>query len=357
MTAPDPLLLPPGSRLVHIGPHKTGSTAIQSALHEVRDELAAYGVHYAGQGRRPRRAGWALGLGGRPAGAEQPPEHLWTQLVEEVRGSTAPRVCISNEDFGRAKKTQVARIVADFGPQVHVVAVARRLDRYLPSQWQERVKAGDTRPYDDWLRDVFAEDDDAWSWGRRNVWFSHDLSRLVPRWVDVVGAEAFTLIVLDESDRTQLPHTFERLLGLPDGLLKPVPDRSNRSLSWAETEFFREVNQAAARRDWSPGERRRWARHPIIEGLAAAGRAPGPSGPPLPAWAAERVRELSIERVEQIRTLGVRVVGDPALMLMPEQPPAEVAEPPPLPTATVAELLVKAVAEAREGQDPDDSEA
>ncbi|MEZ5096236.1 MAG: hypothetical protein R2731_08970 [Nocardioides sp.] len=351
MTSADPLLLPVGSRLVHIGPHKTGSTAIQSALHDVRDRLAEYDVHYAGSRRRPRRAGWALGLGGRPAGSEQPPAHLWTQLVREVRESTADRVCISNEDFGRAKRPQVAQIVADFGPQVHVVAVTRRLDRYLPSQWQERVKAGETRPYDEWLRDVLA-DDPEWSWDRHNVWFSHDLGRLVPRWVEAVGADAFTLIVTDEADRTQLPRTFERLLGLPEGLLQPVPDRSNRSLSWAETELFRAVNAVAARRDWSPAQRRRYARHPILEGLAEAGRAPGPSGPPLPGWAVDRVRELGLKRAEQARSLGVRVVGDPASLLLPEPPP--VGEPrdaaPPLPSETVAELLVRVASAALEGE-------
>ncbi|MEZ5191704.1 MAG: hypothetical protein R2734_03745 [Nocardioides sp.] len=68
MTSADPLLLPVGSRLVHIGPHKTGSTAIQSALHDVRDRLAEYDVHYAGSRRRPAGPGGRLAwAGGRPA--------------------------------------------------------------------------------------------------------------------------------------------------------------------------------------------------------------------------------------------------------------------------------------------------
>ena len=44
----DPLLLPEGCRLIHIGPHKTGTTALQWAMHVARDSLHEQGVHYAG---------------------------------------------------------------------------------------------------------------------------------------------------------------------------------------------------------------------------------------------------------------------------------------------------------------------
>ena len=47
------VLLEPGTRLVHIGPHKTGTTAIQGALHLARERLAAEGVVYPGRGRQP----------------------------------------------------------------------------------------------------------------------------------------------------------------------------------------------------------------------------------------------------------------------------------------------------------------
>src|SRR5688572_11528593 len=141
MEAGDELLLPEGTRLIHIGPHKTGSTAVQTTLHTARPMLAAHGVHYAGKGVRSRKAGWSIGLAGRPAGSEQPPERHWKRFSREVRNAGAVRVCISNEDFGRADDAQRRRIIEDLGgDRAHVVAVARRLDSYLPSQWQERVK-------------------------------------------------------------------------------------------------------------------------------------------------------------------------------------------------------------------------
>ena len=75
----------------------------------------------------------------------------------------------------------------------------------------------------------------------------------------------------------------------------------------------------------------------------------GPSSPPLPDWAADRLRDLSDRRIEDLGSLGergVRLVGDPGLMRMP----ADVATAaPPLPAPaiellTAAETLASALA-------------
>ena len=69
-------LLEAGTRLVHIGPHKTGTTAIQGALHLARERLAAQGVVYPGRGRQPL---WpVLAVTGQPGAARRtaPRHHL-----------------------------------------------------------------------------------------------------------------------------------------------------------------------------------------------------------------------------------------------------------------------------------------
>jgi hypothetical protein len=53
MVADQQVRLRAGARLLHIGPHKTGSTAVQGAFHLARERLAAQGVVYPGQGRQP----------------------------------------------------------------------------------------------------------------------------------------------------------------------------------------------------------------------------------------------------------------------------------------------------------------
>lgn len=337
------LLLPPGARLVHIGPHKTGSTAIQVALQEAGAGLEPYDVHYStGRRHRPDKAGWALGVKGRPAGSKRPPMSHWNALVADVAAAGEQRVCISNEDFGRATRPQIRTMVDAFGAdRVHVVAVARRLDRYLPSQWQERVKAGDQRTFDDWLHVVLERDSDEFAWDRQNVWFAHDTAQLVKRWVNVVGADRFTLIVSDEADRQLLPGTFEGLLGLPDGTLRPNPSRSNRGLSWAETELVRAVNVAVAEQGLSRAQRRAFVKQGVLKDMQGRPTPAGPKNPPFPQWAVEPLRALSDRRVEEIRDLGVRVVGDPQAMRIPDD--LEVDAGPTQPPGVGADIAAAAV--------------
>ncbi|MDF1606186.1 hypothetical protein [Nocardioides sp. YIM 152315] len=349
------LLLPAGTRLVHIGPHKTGSTAVQVAFHDAREQLAAHGVHYAGSGRRPRLAGWSIGLAGKKYGVERPPVRHWDDLVAEVAAAGDQRVCISNEDFGRATREQRQRIVDDLGGErVHVVAVARRLDSYLPSQWQERVKAGVTLSWEDWLRIVLDRDADQRHYERMNVWRAHDVGRLLRNWTEVVGAERVTLIVNDGADRSLLPRTFERLLGLPDGLLVPDPSQSNPSLSWAEVELVRATHRAfedlgVDRRDRDP-----WAAAGLVRHLQGVDlpRAT-PTTPPFPDWAAEQVRQIGADRARAVRDSAVRVVGD-ADALLTREPLAvgPVDVPPALPQAAVA-VAVRALVQATVERVPD----
>jgi hypothetical protein len=355
-------VVPEGTCLVHIGPHKTGSTAIQVALDSARDRLAEHGVAYVTTGSyRPRKAGWALGIRGRPSGTRKPPMRQWRRLVEAVRAADAVRVCVSNEDFGRATPSQITRLVADLkGDRVHVVAVARRLDRYLPSQWQERVKAGDERTYEAWLRVVLDADDPEPDWDRDNVWFSHDVRALVDRWTAVVGPERFTLIVGDEADHTVTPRAFEALLGLPEGFVVPDPSRSNRGLSWAETELLRETNQLLEDRGLHRPQRRRLLITGVLRDMQARPAPAGPKSPPLPSWAADRLRSLSDRRVADVLALaeaGVHVVGDAELMRMPAEVP-EVTGPMPrpaldLPVAAQALASALGVIAARAAE-PDD---
>src|SRR5213075_2388892 len=104
----------PTDHLLHIGPHKTGSTAIQVALFGARDRLAELGVHYPGRKRRRREASeelFAAVRRGEPDAAT--PE--WDTLVEEVATAGEVRVCVSDELFGKGTLAQAERVVRDLG--------------------------------------------------------------------------------------------------------------------------------------------------------------------------------------------------------------------------------------------------
>ena len=305
----DSLLLPEGARLLHIGPHKTGSTAIQVAMFRARPELAAHGVYYPGRRRRRREASEQLFPSGQPHTPQGPLPH-WDALSGEVAAAGSMRVCVSDELFGKASDETAAKIVHDLGgADVHVIAVARRLDTYLPSQWQERVKSGLCESYDAWLRVVLG--DDVRPYEHRNVWRSHDLQALVERWVQHVGPDRVTLVIADESDRTQLPRLLEAMLGLPQGLLELDHNKSNPSVALAEVELIRAVNNALFGLGWSRRDCMRWVRHVVRAAAAYRGDLTGGLRPPMPKWAYPRVQELSDLRVEAIAALPISVMGDP----------------------------------------------
>jgi hypothetical protein len=299
-----------GTRLIHIGPQKTGSTAIQAVMHARRPELAELGVVYPGPRMRPQLAGAEIGFP-LPRGKRPGPPGAWQRLVDEVVGAGEKRVCISHEAFGRANATQVERIITDLGgDRPHVLAVLRRYDTLLPSQWQQRVKAGVRLSYDDWLRIVLGEDQSQSEW--QQVWSAHDTVTLVRRWAERVDPSQITLLVGEDSDRTLLPDVFERLLDLPAGFLGVDLGNGNRSLSYPETELVRGLYDAFAEAGRSKREHFRLIHRGVIAGLVTS---PFPEGEPripaLPEWAYDRVIELSERRVEGLADLGVRILGAP----------------------------------------------
>lgn len=343
----EPMLLPEGACLLHIGPYKTGSTAVQSAMHNARPQLAEHGVVYAGRGTRDRRAGWAV-MGRKPRGRDVPRIEEWQALVDEVRTAESHRVCVSNEDFARLGQTYVDRIADDLGrDRLHVVAVARRFDRLLPSQWQERVKCHETASYPTFLREVL--DPASQHHVHRAFWASHGIEGMVERWGAAVGAENVTVVVSDDSDRTLLLRTFEVMLGLPREFLK-LDEKSNPSLPINGVEFLRRLNERFDAEDALTD----WAYFHLIQrgAIPRMKYAPRSSSdqriPPLPAWAEERVAELSRERVEALARLGVNVVGDPTVLLTAPaaDPSARLPEPPDTISLDLAAKAVEGVVEA-----------
>ena len=336
-----------GTHLLHIGPQKTGSTAIQAALHAAREVLREHGVVYPGPHAKPREAA-EMGLGfGRIKSRGS--LDSWHDLLRQVNDPTARVVCVSLEAFGRATEEQAARVVAELGgDRPHVLSVARRYDALLPSQYQQRVKSQLRLTYDEWLRVVLGPDapeDQHWA----NVWVPHDTVALIERWSAVAGAENVTLVVGDEADRGRLVRVLEDLLGVPPGLLDASAGRANASLSVTQTELVRAVNDLFHERGWIGSEEHEALRIAAVRALVHAPPAPDePRTPPMPEWAWASLVERSERRIEGLRALPVTVIGD--LDLLRVVPPESSADPQPATVPVdVAALALAAVVEAATG--------
>jgi hypothetical protein len=318
--APDDLTLEAGARLLHIGPHKTGTTAIQGAFDLARGRLAEHGVVYAGVARQPMRA--ALAVTGRPAmlGEAQPDMAYWDRLVQSIRAAGDQRVVISSEFFADGDDEAARRVVADLGgPRVHVVVTLRPLDRVMPSQWQQFVQNGFCTPYLEYLDRILRQPDQP----TPRFWLRHRHDQLVARWAAAAGAQNVTVIVVDGSDRLALLRAFESLLGLPAGFLVPEHDVVNRSLTLAETEVVRQLNEEFKRREWPGASYARFVRYGAVKQMKARRPLPGEPQITTPAWALEQVAEISAEMTRNIAALGVRVVGDLSALRCPPPPARE----------------------------------
>jgi hypothetical protein len=342
----DDLLLAPGTRLLHIGPHKTGSTMVQGAFCLGRERLAAERIFYPGKGRQPLTPVLAVTnqpplLGGIP-----PKIAYWNDLVRTIQAAGDQRVVLSSEFFDEADDAAARRVVADLGGScVHVVVTLRPLTSIIPSQWQQYLQNGYSFSYLEWLEGILSEPPRTPTPG---FWRRHRHDELIARWAAVVGPENLTVIVTDESDPMMLLRTFESMLGLPAGFLVPQPGTVNRSLTLAEAEFVRLLNQEYKRQGWPDRKYPVFMRDGAVARMKAA-RQPAPDEQKIvtPAWALERAASIGAEMAGNILARGVRVVGDISTLgrIPPEAAEAAAGQgsiPPPI----EAEAAVLAVAGA-----------
>ncbi|MEU9386938.1 hypothetical protein AB0D38_41005, partial [Streptomyces sp. NPDC048279] len=316
MSPTGPLVaVPAGTRLLHIGPHKTGTTAVQGALFAAKGKLPEHGVEFPATSRHPMEA--ALAVCARPAmmGDIAPTEKHWTRLIGQVEATGSRTSVISSEFFADACDDETAaRVVEQLGgDRVHVLVTLRPIARIMPSQWQQYVQNGLRMGYEDWLDHMLRKA--PCEKPTPSFWRRHRHDRLVERWIRAVGADRLTVVVVDDRDRDGLMRTFEALLGLPENLLRPVPDTANRSLTLAETEMLRKLN-VEFRGNGLPDElysklvRNGAVMHmkntcsPTAEDVKIS----------TPDWAAEAAGRIGAEMVERISATGVRVVGDPSLL-------------------------------------------
>lgn len=297
-----------GKILIHIGPPKTGTSAIQGACHAARHEMLAQGVRYAGRTQQVGRAAYSVLGRVHPTLGAAPSRHHWRRLVSEVRRAKEPRIFISSEFFASANDAQAELIVQELGgDQVDVVLTLRPVSRILASRWQQNVQEGARYSFDQWLHWVFDQPEEgkgAVFWSRQR----HDL--LTARWARIVGPERLTIVMADEQNRSSLFEAFEALLGLASGTLKPQVDTANRSMTAEEIELIRSLNE----RFFEEKIKRPLLYKMITRGTALymKGRTIGANEPKqqTPYWAVNRADAIGWKSAAAIRALGVNVVGN-----------------------------------------------
>lgn len=301
--------LPARGVLLHIGPHKTGTTAIQGAFAAARSELDRRGIMYPGHTGQHRMPALAVTNSRGVVGIRPPQLAEWERLVTDVHAGRRKRVVVSSEAFVEANKKTIRRIVEELGGErVHIVMTVRPLAKILPSAWQQMVRNRLTTSYDDWLDEVLNRPPE-----RRaiaNFWHRHRHDAVVERWMTAVGPERMAVVVVEDANRLALPSAFEQLLDLPHGFLVSTEARDNRGLTGQEIELVRLLNIEFEKRGWSNELYHQIVRLGAVTHMQT--RVPGPDEPKIitPEWAVGRGNELAATSAERIRSLGVLVVGN-----------------------------------------------
>jgi hypothetical protein len=349
--------LPAGSRLLHIGLPKTGTTTLQRGAAVNRATLAEQGVCYPGHEFNHRDAVAALmqrPLGWRDRGATLPDRQLWDRLLGEVHGADAERVFISHEFACESDDRQARRFVDSLGrDRLQVAITLRGFADLLPTNWQQFVKSGYTRPFEWWLRQVLGDRSKLAT--TPTFYPRNDQAAIVNRWVRLLGPERVTVVIADKRQPDFLIDAFEDLLGLSRGSMasRPVGGyAANRGLSAAEVELVRRLNALMHQQHYD------WRRYTILirHGLIARMqecRRPGPDEPGLvlPAWAARKALVRAGEYADAIAGSGCRVVGDLALLTAPVRTADAVTPPSELPLDLVYEAAA-GVLSAADGRGP-----
>lgn len=329
-TAHTDLLLPKGTRLFYIGAPKTGTTSLQQAARASRAALLEHGVHYPGTKKNHgsevlsfmgmpdplanRLGGQTITPGTSRAGANRiPPISLWERMIKEVEETPSKRVLISHEQASMASARQSRDFVRSLGvDHTHIVITLRPPWALYASRWVQDLKNGKSKTYDEWLASLYDPTDHYFGERKRRTM---DQAGLVERWVKAAGRGNVTVIVVDPSRKNLLTDTFEGLLGLPEGTLTGSVSggkKTNRSMSMAEAEIFRRVNEIVYR-----PKQMSWpvyldvVRNGAIDEVLD-GRSPGrdESRVQLPDWATQLVVKDGLQAADRVATSGARIVGD-----------------------------------------------
>lgn len=130
---------------VHMGMHKTGTSAVQNAMMINRRALLKRGVLYPVTGQKgPAHHPLAAGLIGDPFDLG-----LWKDLAAEIEAAGAEKVVLSSEMFEFVGTPEGwSAMVSALGQRPIVVCYLRRQSEYLVSSYNQHVKNGHAHSFE-----------------------------------------------------------------------------------------------------------------------------------------------------------------------------------------------------------------
>jgi hypothetical protein len=332
--------------ILHVGFHKSGTSALQESFHLQRQDLLSKAIDYPSIGYTGRKAhhrvAWALTQkpwGWKTRGGEKTPYRHFSRFVSRINRSKTPKILLSSEFFSELSAEQIDKLKSAIKKRdVKIVFTIRPLAKLLPSSYQQYLKYGIKADYEKWLHSVLDEPGVAKL--TPTFWKRHLHADVVNRWSEAFGSDSVTIIVADETKPEFLYDAFNQLLDLPNGYLKPQPTGTNRSLSLEEVSLLLEVNNTFQKdRPWK--EYLYFVRQGLVRNLTDhIPVANGSSKILTPKWAIDKANEIGNASLESIKRLNVNVVGSLESIKDAQVPQGEIVYSNTIDIQTVAQTII-----------------
>jgi hypothetical protein len=228
---------------VHIGMQKTGTSYLQGAMLHNSAVLAEQGLDLVPPTKRETFELMLL-VRDRYKPALDPasvPESL-EKFSAALRRAPGSRALVSQESLAVAGPHQIRSLLDACGDrEVHVIVTARDLARQLPSSWQQLVKSGGTAPYQRFLRQARACEQEG---SDQRPWTHLNLLAVLARWSEAVGPERIHVVTVPPagSPPTALLERYCSVLGVDPERMVPEETPGNISLGRVQAELLRRVN-------------------------------------------------------------------------------------------------------------------
>jgi hypothetical protein len=233
---------------IHIGSHKTGTTAIQTFLSANRKTLKKDGYLYPGGGIAHHDMAREFRTLSAPE-IRKNPGLITNKYVDEINRSGLNKILLSSEGFELLTRQQIVSLKEFLPPEFHVKIIfyVRRQDEKIESSYNRSVKNLKARSCESFSEFVIkktagSRHDDS----LKNDVMSSSLdyySHLL-RWSEVFGRENIIVRCYEEEQFPKgIYHDFLETIGLTlnDRYLIPK-NRINESLSWDLIEVMRICN-------------------------------------------------------------------------------------------------------------------
>jgi hypothetical protein len=299
--------------ILHVGFHKSGTTALQESFFTQRKELETKGVLYPSVGwQAHHRIAWAIAIkrwGWKDRGGKTTPYSTWTKMLWRIRLSKANKVVLSSEFLSELPLDKMQLLKKQVqGRQIKVLFTLRPLVKLLGSSYQQYLKYGLKEDYVTWLHSVL--DVPGQSKLNPSFWKRNMHGDVVARWAEVFGTENVAVIIVDEQKPELLFDSVNNYLELPSGFLKPQSTGSNRSLSLEEMTLLLEINKRfPQKRSWP--EYLTFIRNGYVRELTD--KVPVKAGKeklPTPSWAIDAGNKIATRSKLKLQELKVKVYGD-----------------------------------------------